>query len=223
MQALSVRKMNQEERKEASETVLRKHGVRINPHLPLIEPDDEVALRSPSEVLHRLVALWAVVGSAFLRDNRHFRDYITQRKYESWLSEQELAFLLSDTRNERDYVQYTWKLECLYFLAWCAGLIDKIEIPAVESSVESIMHLFPQDMEEPTALQSALDIRNKDEIMAWADLLYRLHWAVRDASLNGKKLPPNINGGVVQEWHLAVNWMTRYGDEDNWDHVGTDT
>lgn len=57
----------------------------------------------------------------------------------------------------------------------------------------------------------------------WADLLYRLHWAVRDARLTGSSQPAGIEGGVIQEWHLAVNWMTRYDNEDNWDRVGTDT
>jgi hypothetical protein len=85
------------------------------------------------------------------------------------------------------------------------------------------MKLFPQDLEEPKALQAAIKIRAKDEIVAWADLLYRLHWAVRDARLNGGQPLEMLNGGVVQEWHLAVNWMTRYGNEDNWDDVGTDT
>ncbi len=220
---LSVTGMNPEQRKVVSETLLCRHGLRINQHLPLIEADDAIELRPPDEVLHRLIGLWAVVGAAFLRDSTHFRDYIVQRKLESWLSQQELEFLLSDSRSERDYVRYTWKLECLYFLAWCAGLIEKIDIPAGESSVEPIMHLFPQDMEEPSTLEKSLALRTKDEILAWADLLYRLHWAVRDAHLNGTELPPGVKGGVVQEWHLAVNWMTKYGNEDNWDDVGTDT
>jgi Domain of unknown function (DUF4272) len=63
--------MTPEERKFASETLLREHGVAINPTLPLIESDDEVVLRSRDEVLQRFVALWAVVGSAFLEGNAH--------------------------------------------------------------------------------------------------------------------------------------------------------
>jgi len=215
--------MNQEKRKQTSETILKKRGISINAHLPLIESDDEVSLRSVDELLHRLIALWAVVGSAFLRDNIHFRDYITKGKYDSWLSEDELKFILNDSRTEKDYIQYSWKLECLYFLAWCGGLIENIEIPENESSVESIMNIFPQDMEEPLVLRSAIKVRAKAEVLDWADLLYRLHWAVRDSQLSNENPPAKLNGGVVQEWHLSVNWMIRYGDEDNWDHVGTDT
>lgn len=215
--------MHPAERKAKSEELLRRRGAPINEHLPLIESDDEVVLRSADELLKRLVALWAVVGTAFLRGNDHFRSYVVENGFQSWLSKEELAFLLSDSPTERDYICFTWKLECLYFLAWCAGLIDDIELPEHESSVESIMHLFPGAMEKPTVLGDAIAIRPKSEILDWSDLLYRLHWSVRECRITGRAGPPGINGGVVQEWHQAVNWMTRYDDEDDWDMVGTDT
>lgn len=78
-------------------------------------------------------------------------------------------------------------------------------------------------MEPPDRLKESIRVRARSEVMMWADLLYRLHWAVRDARLTGSSQPAGIEGGVIQEWHLAVNWMTRYDNEDNWDRVGTDT
>lgn len=72
-------------------------------------------------------------------------------------------------------------------------------------------------------LDKAIAIRSKSEILDWSDLLYRLHWAIRDAQINDTAPPPAIKGGVVQEWHRAVNWMTKYDQEDDWDAVGTDT
>jgi hypothetical protein len=215
--------MTPEERKNASESLLKSRGIDYNRHLPPIESEEEVVLRSPEEVLRRLVALWAVVGSAFLRENNHFRDYITTNKFESWLSKSELEFLLSDERTERDYVQFTWRLECLYFLSWCAGLIPAIQIPSHQSSAESAMHLFPREMEAPEVLERAISIRPKLEVMNWADLLYRLHWATRNARVTGNTPPPGVDGGVVQEWHRAANWMIRYEGEDDWDQVTTDT
>lgn len=215
--------MTPEERKSSSEQFLRKHSITAYAALPLIESEHEVRLRSPDELLRRIIALWAVVGTAFLKQTNHFRDYVLHQGIQSWLSERELAFLLSDDRSERDYIQFGWRLEALYFLAWCAGLIEEVDIPTRESSVEGIMHYFPVDMEEPTNLKSTIRLRGKREILDWADRLYRLHWVVRDARLNDKPVPANVVGGAVQEWHQAVNWVTNYGDEDNWDHIGTDT
>jgi len=54
--------MNPEYRKTASETLLHKRGIRINLQLPEIESNEEVQLRSAEQLLHRMVALWAVVG-----------------------------------------------------------------------------------------------------------------------------------------------------------------
>jgi hypothetical protein len=59
--------------------------------------------------------------------------------------------------------------------------------------------------------------------MNWADLLYRTHWAVREAQLHDRDSPSSLVPGAVMEWHKTANWMTCYEGEDDWDHVATDT
>lgn len=86
-----------------------------------------------------------------------------------------------------------------------------------------MMELFPQEMDALERLRNAIRMRAKNVVMDWADLLYRLHWAVRHAGLIGKPTPANLDGSVVREWHQAVNWMIGYEEENNWDLVGTDT
>ncbi|MGH8855309.1 MAG: DUF4272 domain-containing protein, partial [Telluria sp.] len=140
-----------------------------------------------------------------------------------WLSSDEAAFLFNDAPAEADIIRFSWRLEALYFLAWCGGLVDKLALPVQESSVDAVLPLFPRDLADATALRQALRLRSKGEVLDWADLLYRLHWAVRDAQLNGHEAPPAIKPGMVLEWHHAANWMTRYEGEDDWDAVGTDT
>jgi hypothetical protein len=215
--------MNPEFRKIASETLLHKRGIRINVQLPEIESNEEVRLRSADELLRRLIALWAVVGAAQQPGATYFGDYIVHHELVSWLSDRERAFLFADHRTDDDCTQFSSKREALYFLLWCAGLIKHIEIPSGESSIQSALTMFPQEMETPSRLETAIHMRSKDAVMNWADLLYRLHWAVRHAILIGKPVPANLDAVAVQEWHQAVNWMIRYGEEDNWDRVETDT
>ena len=215
--------MSPEQRKTASEFQLHKRGIRINLQLPAIETNEEVQLRSAAALFFRLIALWAVVGAASHPDSRHFRQYISQHKIEAWLSPQELEFLLRDAPTPAECLQFSCRRESLFFLAWCAGLVDSIDIVSTESDIESMLHWFPQEMEAPARLQNAIRARSKNAILSWADLLYRLHWAVRHANLIGKPAPANLNGKLIQEWHQAANWMIRYEDEDNWDRVGTDT
>jgi hypothetical protein len=214
--------VNSLQRKEGSEALLRRNAITVNPSLPLVEDENEVELRTSEEVKKRIVALWAVAGTAFLRDN-FFRQYMTENGLVRWLSTRERDYLLSDERTDQQHIHFSWQLEGLFFLGWCAGLVPELTLPAQESSVESFMHLFPQHGEDLQQLDRAIVLRSKSEILDWSDLLYRLHWAVRDSYVNDSPPPLAIRGGVVQEWHRAVNWMTKYDQEDDWDAVGTDT
>lgn len=215
--------MSAASRKAASESKLLALGIPVNAGLPLIEAEEEVTLRTHEEVLQRLVALWAVVGKAVLRNETKFTKYIVAHGLLPWLSEGERRFLIDEQSSERESMQFSWQMEALFFVAWCAGLVEAAEVPSEESSVAGILDLFPGPHELPERLRAAIHLRPKAEILARADLLYRLHWAVRNAQYTQTAPPAGVNGGVVQEWHRAVNWVTRYNDEDNWDHVGTDT
>lgn len=215
--------MSPQDRKLASESKLRALGVHINEHLPMIEAEDEVELRSPNEVLRRLISLWAVVDKAFLGSESQSTKYIIAQEMQTWLSNVERTFLLDEQPYERDSIHFSWQLEALYFLAWCAGLLECSEVPNNESSVKPILNLFPAGDEQPDRLSIAIRLRDKSEILDRADLLYRLHWAVRNSALAGTGKLEGIDGGVVQEWHRAVNWIIQYDSEDDWDQVGTDT
>ena len=215
--------MSPNTRKIASESQLQSLGVPINPHLPMIESEDEVELRTPNEVLRRLIALWAVVDKAYLGSKSKSTSYIVTHEIQPWLSNVERAFLFDDQPEERDIIHFSWQLEAFYFIAWCAGLLECSEVPTNESSVKPILDLFPIGAEQPDRLSAAIRLRGKSEVLDRADILYRLHWSVRNAKLLGSGALEGIDGGVVQEWHRAVNWMIRYDLEDDWDHVGTDT
>lgn len=215
--------MTPEQRKAFSEETIRSLGVRIHEHLPPIEAEDQVELRSIDEVFKRLIALWSVAGTAMLPGNTYFREYVVENNLQGWLSKRELEFLLREQPNKQQTIQFSWQLEALYFLGWCAGLFEHIAIPIVESSVKEFMDIFPQKKELPDQLRSAIQLRKKSDVLDQADLLYRLHWAVRNFRLSASETTPSVNGGIVQEWHRAANWMIRYDQEDNWDYVATDT
>lgn len=215
--------MTPEARRAANEALLRERGIPINPHLPMIEAEDKVRLRSEDELWRRLVALWGVVGAATLRNNDYFKQYFSVGERRDWLSRDEAAFLFDDAPSEDDIIRFSWRLEAMVFLAWCGGLVDELPFPEHASSIEGVLPLYPHDLGEAGMLREALRLRGKNDILDWSDLLYRLHWAVRDARLNGRAPPSGIDPGVVLEWQHAANWMTRYEDEDDWDAVPTDS
>lgn len=65
-------------------------------------------------------------------------------------------------------------------------------------------------------------LRPLNEILDPADLIYRYHWAVVDAIINGKAAPAGLDSGVVMERHYALNWLIGYMDQ-SWDNISTDT
>ena len=215
--------MSPEQRKEASELQLHKRGIRINVQLHVIESDEEVSLRSKDEVFQRLIALWAVSSAALARDCTGFRSYLSAHQMTSFLSEQEHAFLFTESPTDEQFKSFSARQESLYFLAWCAGLIEKVVVSAAPSNLNKVLKLFPFEVEAPTKLAAALRLRRKDVILDNSDLLYRLHWEVRHSQLTDRSCPASVNADTVREWHQAVNWMCQYEEENNWDLVSTET
>jgi len=65
-------------------------------------------------------------------------------------------------------------------------------------------------------------LRPAGELLDAADLIYRYHWATREAELRGREPPAGLDPGVVMERHYALNWLIGYLGLD-WDEVSTDT
>lgn len=233
--------MTPELRKEASELQLHKRGIRINVQLHVIEADEEVTLRSESALEQRLIGLWAVSQAAIHGQFSQFRDYLDSNNLLHTLSKEESVFLHDYACNpelkDQRLQQFRDRLHAFHFLAWCAGLLEKIDLGHKPIASDKILSFFPAitEITAGTSLDSAptkindlqfklpIKRRRKDVIMDWADLLYRLHWAVRHAQLNHKPSPGNIDAIMVKEWHQAVNWMCNYDDENDWDKVSTET
>lgn len=215
--------MSPEQRKEASELELHKRGIRINVQLHVIESDEEVELRTPEELMQRMLALWAVTAVATGGDVAHYRCYLDAHGLAACLSAQENAFLFADEITEELRTQFVQRQESLYFLAWAAGLTDKLAVPTQVANLKQILKFFPHTMEAPERLRAALKPRRKGQVLDWSDLLYRLHWAVRHAHITGRDAPGNLNADAVREWHQAANWLCQYEEENDWDKVSTET
>jgi len=227
--------MTPELRKEASELQLHKRGIRINVQLHVIEADEEISLRNESELAQRLIALWAVSQAAISGKYDALHTYLNQHNLMPMLSAEESSFLhdyaKNSNLNDHRIEVFRGRLHAFHFLAWCAGLLEKIDLGNKPIATEKILNYFPaidalNDMQAAPinfSINAHIKRRRKDAIMDWADLLYRLHWAVRHAQLNQKASPGNIDATMVKEWHQAVNWMCNYDDENDWDEVSTET
>jgi hypothetical protein len=211
-----------EARKAKTEALLQEEGIPYLPWLPCVESEADTMLRSPEEVGIRIACLFCVAGSAFEVGDTVFKDYLRENDLWDHLTPNEAVFLSNNNPDRKSVINFTWRSEALFVLMWAARLVDDLPLPRRETDTGEIVSRFPGVDQSPWPFIGGLRLRAKSEILDVSDLIYRLHWAVRQASLDGEPPPAGLNAGVIREWHHAINWITRYEDQD-WDDVGTDT
>lgn len=214
--------MKPPERKTKSEAILRSKAIPFLESLPCIESDEETELRTPQQIGIRMVCLFCVIGSAFSRSFTAYKAYL--ERYQLWnhLTPEETQFLWNSSPDEKTIINFTWRCEALFLLMWATGLVDELPWPDRETLTDDIQSRFPDLDKSPWPFILGLKSRSKKEILDVSDLLYRLHWAVRNAQLHGQPVPSELKPEVILEWHHAINWITNYDDLD-WDDVRTDT
>lgn len=215
------------DRKMRSEAKLHGSGIPINPHLPCIEAVSEVNLREPQEVYRRFVALTLTATCAAERGigdpegdiDKLIGEIVAQLGADEWFTEREREFLNSNEFDMHESTQLSWRYEAAWPLYWAmkqgGSQLDK---PTGECDV-ALLTLAARD---DTGLASN-GLRNAASILDEADLIYRYHWAIRQASLDGDGCIDGVNPGIVMERHHALNWLIRSGDDDDWENVTTDT
>ena len=148
--------------------------------------------------------------------DNYIEDYSLAEKF----SPDEDKFVKAKEYPEQDRINFTWRYECLWVMLWALGYVKELAYPDTICdpgfAIETIIKKTPEEFTKQAKL------RNASEILDEADLIYRYHWAVVDARVNSKPTPTNLDPGVVQERHYALNWLVGYMDQE-WDEISTDT
>lgn len=209
---------DQFERKARSEALLVKEDVPLNTWLPMIESEEETESRSPDEIAQRLLALVAVAVKGEGVDQRDVDAFVEKRSVRPFFSPAEAAFMAIDEPDERSRIQFSWQYECAWVMLWALKLTDTpLGLPR---QICDVTYLAETVRDAHNLAGNG--VRSVRELLDEADLIYRCHWAVRQASLDGSGVPGRLDGGVAMERHRALNWLIRY-DEADWDDVTTDT
>lgn len=209
-----------EARKRRSIERLKAEGVPFIDWLPYVDPVDHIRLRTPEETARRAFCLFVVSMAADKQMTKVARQAVKDYGVEAHLTDRERTVIFGKpTQNQR--VQASWAIEAAVPLLWHIGHVSELSRPDGVADVGRIV----DDIEEmgPTDFYAEATARTAWAVLDEADLIYRYHWAVRDAELNGRDPPGGLDGGVVMERHHALNWLIGYADRADWDHVTTDT
>lgn len=204
-------------RKAASERLLAAEGVKFIAHLPGIESAEEVTLRSTAEIVDRIFCLIVVSAKAIgPEDHAYVSKYSGDWTCPFTPDEQRL---MDGAVSEDERMALSWRVECLPPLLWAVHRTDALPRPDRTADFQLSKRVVEEGQ---AALASRARLRDVAEILDAADLIYRYHWAVRDAGLRREAEPTGLHPGVVYERHRALNWLIGYQSQD-WDDVSTDT
>lgn len=215
--------MTPSERKEETEALLRTHGIPYNPGLPCIESEDETELRSAEELGIRMFCLFCVIGRAYHWKDLSYGQFLKRFCLWPHLSPEELEYLSSHVPDRQTALDLTWRVEALFLIMWAVRLFETLPLPINQTYNEDLISKFPSFKRSPWPFIQSLQMRSKSELLDASDLLYRLHWATRQAFVEGQDPPAGLDPRIVYQWHYAINWITQYDGEVEWDDVTTDT
>jgi hypothetical protein len=208
------------DRKLRSESILQAEGVPLLARLPVFATTAEALKRSKEEVALRTLCLLLVAAKGEGVEEEIVERVLTEYELRPHLSPKELTFLLDNSPSEHDRIQFIWRHEAVWTLLWALGFVAQLGKPVqtcdVKFSVATITERTSSEFIADSELRPIADILDQ------ADLIYRYHWAVRNASLAGQQIPAALNPDVTVERHHALNWLIGYL-EQAWDDVSTDT
>jgi hypothetical protein len=207
------------DRKSRSETRLRNEGVPVNPNLPAIVSEAGARLRTPREVADRVLALTLVSMKGEGLDQDTLMEIVNDRKAIDLFTAEERAFINNTEPSEADKIRFTWRYEAAWVLLWALRQHREPLGPPRNLCDPARLVTIVRDTPDVSVhgLRAAADILDK------TDMIYRYHWAIAQARLDSKSPPSHMHPGVALERHHALNWLTGYNNNCDWDDVTTDT
>jgi Domain of unknown function (DUF4272) len=211
-------------RKARSIATLQAAGIPHNPHMPVVETEAATKFRTAEAIAKRAIALCVVAakgeGPRGGIDDALIQKLIKQFDVAADFTPKEAAFIATQTPSDKDRINFSWRYEAIHPLLWSIGLVEQLGPADRIVNVPATVALIRDNGRSGILARARL--RSRSEILDQVDLIYRTHWAVVEARLNGVPAPAKHEPGVVLERHYALNWVASYMDQD-WDNVSTDT
>ncbi|MCD8212573.1 MAG: DUF4272 domain-containing protein [Campylobacter sp.] len=196
--------------------------------LPTLIGKDEARRRSVEEIARRAVACLITILAALEQNNGNYeneREFLLG-KLESFGAANDLTpnekRVIDAVADEQEIINMIWKYEAYWTLVWALGFIDELKFPDTIVDGETAIKIVAK-FKNLDDFIAAAKLRDIDEILDEADLIYRYHWACVNARINNKPMPKNIDEGIVMERRVGLFWLVDEYKNNDWDNVGMDT
>lgn len=113
-----------------------------------------------------------------------------------------------------------WQVEALWALAWAIGFHEALDFS--DSCPDNFVTMLP-DLKAGVSSEpflTNLEIRPTGALLAKCDLVYCLHWGIRNAALSARPIIGAVPEGVIRERRRALDWLL---SDQAWYEVNLDT
>lgn len=216
-------------RKEKSIEILKSHNIPYIEHLPVIETSDNIKIRSKEEIAKRALACLLSVqvacdiqnGGNVKKSKEFFTTLLRNYGVQNELTEKEKA-IFNGNPSEMDVINMIWKYEEIWVLLWTLGIIDKLDYPSHYCDCKLIVNTISKCRNFNDFIKLC-KLRDIEEILDEADLIFRYDWACVDARIKNQEAPAKLDAGVVFERHCVMNWILDLDGTNDWDNSSANT
>lgn len=193
-------------------------GLEINPALPLL--DEDMVLRTPDEIVARLLCMHVAANRAYGFKRRPARKWMEQEGLYPFIDDSERKFI-DQWLGRKNKNKFIAQIEGMWALAWVLTLFDDLDF--LEHCSDELIHMLPRLVHAETSdsFRRKVSMRPLDEVAAACDLVYCLHWAMRDALLQRQTPPIEVPLYLIEERRRALDWAV--SKKIPWNEVPLDT
>ena len=210
----------------ASEEIIKKQNIGVNPNLPMVPPSNEVTVKSLETICKRYIASIVTIQIVFELGNdssegiEFFTNLLKQFDVMDSLNAKEKS-VLAGSPTQQECTDVVWEYECCCSLAWALGLIDNMDDNSCICDCEKLVRLVSGCNSQADFI-SKCKLRDTEEILDMLDLFYRYHWATVQKKWIDPKLPiGDLNEEVVFERRRGLEWLI--AEETDWHDIMLNT
>lgn len=182
--------------------------------------NEDVQLRSAKDVAQRCLALLAILQHSD-KPQHKLISWVKENHIASYFSHEEKIFFETSKPTKKQLVKFSWRVEALVPLLWALGHIEKLPPLNVQASNLKKLPGIQLANDNPKQFVGSAKLRKDSVIQEAEEDLYNKHWRVRDAQLNHKAMPRELDPDIVFERRYGLSWLVGWGE--SWDDVPTDT
>ena len=201
-------------RKEKTENLLKEWNIPVYDNIPTLEEEESVKLKTDQEVAKRIIILAYLNCAAQIEVKQEILAFLKAEALWESVTEEEKELFEKPAFTEDEITTILWRSESILLLLWALRKVQTLDVPIEEVDMNDIIRLLPPFLSSTADFVHSATLRSVSEILDQADLIFRLHWVLRQAHVDGSA-PLALHPGIVYERNYAIDWVTCVRDQWN--------